>query len=110
MLSGFRWLPIPREQLLEPSDRGDGDASEHVGEPRLWIDVIELGAHDQCCHEGGAISTAVGAGKEPCLPAQSEAAQRPFGGVVGEADPAIAEEGCEAVPALQHVIDRLSDR
>lgn len=47
MLSGFRWLPIPREQLLEPDDRGVGDASEHVGEPRLWIDVIELGAHDQ---------------------------------------------------------------
>ena len=106
MLSGFRWLPIP----LEPGDRRVGDASEHVGEPGLWIDVIELGAHDQRCHEGSAMGTTIRAGKEPRLSDESEAPQRPFGGVVGEADPAVTKEGCEAVPALQHVIDRLGDR
>jgi len=96
--------------LLQLSGRRVGDASEHVGEPRLWIDVIVLGGENQRCHEGGAIGTRIGAGKEPRLSAEGKATQRPFGGVVGESDPAVAEEGCEAVPALQHVIDRLADR
>jgi hypothetical protein len=29
--------------LLELGDRGVGDASEDIGKPRLWIDVVELG-------------------------------------------------------------------
>ncbi|OHV77372.1 hypothetical protein LCM4579_27290 [Ensifer sp. LCM 4579] len=33
--------------MLEPGDRGVGDASEHVGKPCLRIDVVKLGAHDQ---------------------------------------------------------------
>jgi hypothetical protein len=32
----------------------------------------------------GPISTAVGAGEQPRFSAESEAAQRPFGGIVGE--------------------------
>lgn len=109
-LEGHYWPPIPREQLLEPGDRGVGDTSKNVGEPCLWIDVIELSARDQRCHEGSAIGTTIGAGEEPCLSAESEATQRPFGGIVRQANPPVAEEGREAVPALQHVIDRLGDR
>lgn len=33
--------------------------------------------------------------------------QRPFGGVVGETNPAV---GREAIPALQYVVDRLGNR
>ena len=37
------------------------DASEHVGEPGQWIDVIELCRHDQRSHGRGP----VGAGSDP---------------------------------------------
>jgi len=59
--------------LLELSDRRVRDTSEDVGKPGLRIDVIELGARDQRCHEGGAISAAIGAGEEPCLSAEGNA-------------------------------------
>lgn len=47
------------------------DAGEHIGKPSLRIDVIELGGHDQRCHECGPISTAVGAGEQPRFSAKS---------------------------------------
>src|SRR3546814_4987378 len=36
-------LPAPGEQFGEPGLRQVGDACEHVGEPRLRIDVVEIG-------------------------------------------------------------------
>ena len=103
-------LPVPRQQLVEPALRHVGDAGEDVGEPGLRIDVVELGGDDQRVHEGGALGAAVGAGEQPRLSAESKAAQRPFGGIVRQADAAVVEEAGEAVPALQHVVDRLGDR
>ena len=40
------------------------DAPEHVGQPCLWIDVIKLGRHDQCCHDGCPVGAAFGAGEQ----------------------------------------------
>jgi hypothetical protein len=37
-----RRRPVPRQQFLEAALRQVGDTGEHVGEPRQWIDVIEL--------------------------------------------------------------------
>ena len=36
--------------------------------------------------------------------------ERPFGGIVGQADPAVLEERGKAAPPLQHVVDRLDHR
>lgn len=41
------------------------------------------------------------------LATEGKASQRPLSRVTGQADPAIIEEGSEAIPALQHVVDRL---
>jgi hypothetical protein len=38
-----------------------------------------------------------------------DAAQRPLGGIVGEADPAVAQEDGEGGPAGQHVVEGLGD-
>ena len=76
-----------------------GDAGEHVGQPGLGIDVVELGGDDQAVEEGGALAAAIGAGEQPGLAAESQAAQRPFGGVVGETDPAVLEEAREGRPS-----------
>jgi hypothetical protein len=42
-------LPVPGQQLIDPVSRVGGDAGEHVGEPGLRIDVVQLGGDDQCC-------------------------------------------------------------
>jgi hypothetical protein len=36
-------VPIPWQQFSNLALRHICDASEHVGQPSLWIDVIELG-------------------------------------------------------------------
>ena len=78
-----------------------GDAGEHVGEPGLRIDVVELGGLDQRVDRRGALAAAIGAGEQPVLAAQGDAAQRALGGVVGQADAAVIEEAGEGGPALQ---------
>ena len=76
------WLaPVPGQQLVETSDRMVGDAGEDIGQPGLRIDVVELGGHDQAVQEGGALTASVGAGEQPNLPSESQAAQRPLGGI-----------------------------
>ena len=77
-----------------------GDAGEHVGEPGLRIDVVELGRVDQRVHDRGALAAAIGAGEQPGLAAEGNAAQRSLGGVVGQADAAVVEEAGEGVQRL----------
>ena len=52
--------PVPGQQLIKPVDGVIVDAGEHVGEPGLRIDVVELRRHDQRGHDSGA----VGAGEQ----------------------------------------------
>ena len=75
-------LPVPGQQLVDSAGRMLGDAGEHVGEPGLRIDVVQLGGDDQAVHGGGTLAAAIGAGEQPRLPAESNAAQGPFGGIV----------------------------
>jgi hypothetical protein len=77
--------PVPRQQLVEPVDGVIVDAGEHVGEPGLRIDAVEVGGLDQRVHHGGALAAAVGACEQPRL--------------VGKADATIIEETRESVPS-----------
>jgi hypothetical protein len=47
-----------------------GDASEHVGQPSLWIHVVHLCRDDEAVHGGGPLSAAIGTGEEPRLSAE----------------------------------------
>ena len=67
--------------------------------PGLRIDVVELGGLDQRVHHGGALAAAIGAGEQPRLAAERDAAQRALGGVVGQADAAVVEEAREGCPS-----------
>lgn len=91
-------------------DRVIVDAREHIGEPSLWINIIELRRHDQRCHDGGAVGTALGPGEQPGFAAERKAAQRAFSRIVGQTDPTILDEASEPIPAAQHIIDRFRDR
>src|SRR6201747_187972 len=70
-----RALPFPRQQLVKLALRNACDASEHVSEPGLRIDVVELGRHDQGGHDRGAVGSAIGALAPPRFPPQPKAAQ-----------------------------------
>ena len=49
------WLSgeTPGEQLVELRDLVIGDAAEHIGQPGLGIDAVELGGLDQGVGDGG---------------------------------------------------------
>ena len=50
---------------MEPALRRLGDASEHIGEPGLRIDIVELGGADQRVHRRRAHAAAVGTAEQP---------------------------------------------
>jgi len=73
------------------------------------FDVVELCSLNQREHDRGAFAAAIGAGEQPCLATERDAAQRPFGCVVADADAAIAEEAGKRVDAFEHVVKSLGD-
>ena len=75
---------------MEPPLRDAGEAAEYVGDPGQRIDIVELRRHHQRCHGRSTVGTAFGTGEQPGFASQVKAAQRTFGRVVGEADPAVA--------------------
>jgi len=55
--------PIPGQQLVEFRGGMIGDAAEHVGEPSLRIDAVQLGGLDQREHRGGPFPAPIRAGE-----------------------------------------------
>ena len=78
---------------------------EQVGEIELRIEAVELGAFDQRVHRGGAAATGIGAGEQPVLAADRDAAQGSLGRVVVERQAAIIEAADEGSPAPPHVAE-----
>jgi len=87
-----RPFPVPGQELIDPGCRMVGDASEHVGEPGLRIDAIELGGGDQGVDRRCPLATAVGADEQPRAAPECNPAQRPLGGVIAQADAAVVEK------------------
>src|SRR5947209_4887806 len=87
-----------------------GDTGQDVGEPSLWIDVVEATGRDHRQHDGGTVGTTLATGEGPVPPSQCDASQGALSAIIGQADPAIVEEAGEAVPAPEHVIHGLQNR
>jgi hypothetical protein len=68
---GLRWCsvlaPVPWQQVVDVVDGMVGNASDHVGQPRLGIEVVELGGLDERIHDRGPPSAGIGAGEEVVL-------------------------------------------
>jgi len=86
-----------------------GEEGEHIAEPSLGIDVVHATGADQAVHDGHALPATVVTAKHAAISYTSYPSEGPLGGIVGEADGAIAQKKSEAVPAASHVIDRLGD-
>jgi hypothetical protein len=61
--------------IIEPAGRVIGDPAEHVFEPGLRVDVVELGGGDQRVDRCCPVTTAVGTREQPVFPAMDA----PFG-------------------------------
>jgi hypothetical protein len=55
---------------MKPTLREVGNAGEHVGEPSLRVNFVELCGNDQGRHDGSTLGTTIGAGEQPGLAAQ----------------------------------------
>ncbi len=84
-----------------------GDAGEHVRQPGLSVYVVKIGGDDQVVHGRSPLAAAIRPAEEPRLSAERYAPERPFGGVVREADAPVIKESGERRPALEHVIHGL---
>jgi hypothetical protein len=67
--------PAPWKKLVEPLDGMAGDAGQHIGEPGLRIDVVQLRRHDQRRNKCSPLGAPVRPGEQPCLTTKG---QRPF--------------------------------
>ena len=83
--SGGEPAPIPGEKLVQTVHRMVGDAGQHVGEPGLWIDVVQLRGHDQRRDDGGPLGAPVRPGEQPRLASEGEASERALGRIVARA-------------------------
>ena len=66
--------PIPRQEFSQVSDLMIGDPGQHVSEPGLRIDAVELGRLNERQHDRCALTAAIGAGEQPRLSAESNLA------------------------------------
>ena len=46
--------PIPRQQISDPLGGMVGQSRQDIGEPSLWVDIVELGGLDEGVDGGGA--------------------------------------------------------
>ena len=68
-----------------------GDAAEHVGEPGLGIEPVELRRGDQAIHGGSPFAATIAAGEEPGAASEGNAAQHALSSIVRQADAAVVE-------------------
>lgn len=69
---------VPRQEVVDPVDRMIGDIGQHMAQPGLGVDTVELGRADQRVDGGGAFAAAVGASKQVVATADGHAAQSAF--------------------------------
>ena len=102
-------LPCPRRQFADALCRVIREPRENLGEPGLWVDVVEATGLDKRVDRRCATPSFIGSREGPVAAPHGDVAQGPFRGVVRQADSSIVEEAGEGRPAGEHVADRLGD-
>ena len=81
------------------------DASEHVSEICLRIDVVEFAGLDERGDGGPVLGSAIGTCEERILAIEGDGADRSFDDVVVDLDAAVVDEESKALPARERVAD-----
>jgi len=97
--------PIPGQELVDALGGMIRQPRQHVGEPGLGIDIIELGGGDQRVDGCSPPATFVGAREGPIAATNRHGTQLALGGIVRHAQSAVVKEASECSPALEAVID-----
>jgi hypothetical protein len=103
-------LVVPGQQLVDLTLGMVGDAVDGVAQPGFGIDLVELGGLDEAVDGGGAVAALIGAGEQPVLAADGDAAQRALGGVVVDLEPPVVDVAGERRPARERIAIASSDR
>ena len=74
-------FPTPGQKLIDLAGGMIGELGEHMGEPGLGVDFVELAGLDQRKDSGGASPALVGAGEFPYAPSDGDTAQGSHGEV-----------------------------
>ena len=99
-------VPVPGQEFVNALGGVIRQAGQHVGEPSLRVDIVELGGCDQRVDCSGAPAAFVGASEGPVLSPKGNGPQLAFGRVVRQAKAPIIEEADEGVPSVEAVVDR----
>ena len=51
--------PVPGQKLIKPANWVIGNAGEDIGEPSLWIDLVEAASLDQRVGDRRALAAAI---------------------------------------------------
>ena len=82
---------------------------EHISEIGERLDSVELCGGEKGRHDGPALSTAVGSGKQVVLAAERNGTDGSLDSVVVEFDTAVVEEAAKSIPSGECVADRLGE-
>jgi hypothetical protein len=97
---------VPGQEVVDPVDRMVGDVGEHMAQPGLGVNTVELGRTDQRVGGGGTLATAVGASEQVVAPADGDATQGALGGRVVDLDDAVVAVAQQRRPQIERVLDR----
>ena len=97
---------VPGQEVIDPVDRMIGDIGQHMAQPGLGVDTVELGRADQRVDGGGTLATTVGTGEQVVSPADGDATQRPFSGRVVDLDDVVVAVAQQRRLQIERVLDR----
>ena len=80
---------VPGQEVVDPVDWMIGDVGQHMAQPDLGVNTVQLGLAEQRVDRGGAFAAAVGTGKQAVAAPDGDTAQRPLGGRVVDLDDAV---------------------
>lgn len=83
-----------------------GDVGEHMAQPGLGVDTVELGGAKQGVNRSDTLATAVGADEQAVAPTGGAPAQGPFGGQVVDFDQTVVAAAQQRGPQIHGVLDR----
>src|SRR5258708_29251539 len=98
-------IPVPGQQFGDALGGVSSEAREHIAQPGLGIDAIELGGLGQRVDGGGGLAAHVAAGEQPILAAESDGTDRPLSGIVVDFDAAVVAIAGELLPAADGIAD-----
>jgi hypothetical protein len=102
---GYR---VPRQEFIEPVDRVSLDrAAEHIAQPGLWFDAVELAGFDERTDDRPAVAATIAAGEQVVLAAKGDGTDRAFDRIGVELNAAVVQEAGQPGPPRERIADRL---